>query len=318
MGRILLIGGAGFGGAVLTKMLLKEGYRVGILDITAPEHAFTLAREITNEEITYIWKSAVDIKSEDVEPYDAVVNLAAQADIPMGFTSPLYTGYNNVMSTISVLEACRGVKLEKFIHPSSGSVYGRHDYLPIDEKHPLTPHNPYAASKAAQELYCMAYYRAYGIPVVIMGHGTVYGPGMRREMFIYKWIKNILLDEPVYLEGGDQTRDPTYSSDAMEAWLTALKARSAGVVGQKFQVTTGVEYTVAAILDEVMKACDHKVEVLSRGYRPGEQGQRESFNASKAADVLGWTPKVSLQLGLHKTVEWAKDDLIHHGLLPLT
>ena len=303
--RVLITGIAGFGGSAVAKRLVERGHSVRGVDMVAPSHAFLL-QEIVDK-VDYRWKNLMDLSHDDVRDCDVVLHFSAQADVPEGFSSPRYTVMNNVMGTVSALEACRGVKgLQKFILASSANAVQRPKYLPIDTEHPPNPVNPYGASKGAQELMALAWNRSYGVPVVIYRNGVIYGPNMRREIFIFKWLWNILHGKPCVLEGGGQTRDPTYGTDAVEAWILGVEANPKDVVGATFQVSYGKEYTVKTILEECMKACGQKTEVIEKEYRPGEKGMREQFDISKARKVLGYDPKVSLKNGLGLTVDWMK------------
>ena len=120
-----------------------------------------------------------------------VAHLSAQPDTPMAFDSPRYTVMQNVWGTVELLEAVRRAGgVSKVLFAASGNELGRPLYLPMDEDHPLTPHNPYGFSKAAAELAMWAWHRAYGIPSVVLSTGVVIGPNMRREVFIFKWLWN--------------------------------------------------------------------------------------------------------------------------------
>lgn len=300
--RVLVTGIAGFGGSGIAEELLKRGYAVRGVDIVAPSHASSL-RDIMDQ-IDYRWKNVMDISRGDMEGCDIVLHFCAQADVPMGFTSPGYTIYNNVMGTVSILEVCRGAKLEKVFIASSANAVQRPKYLPIDAEHPPNPVNPYGASKGAQELMAWAWHRSYGVPIVIYRNGVIYGPKMRKEIFIYKWLWNILHDQPCLLEGGDQTRDPTFVSDTIDAWLLGIEAEPENVVGQIFQISYGKEYKVSQILKECFDAAGKKVQVIKQPYRPGEEGMREYFSIEKARKILRYKPKVGLKEGLKKTVDW--------------
>lgn len=305
----MVTGISGFGGSGLAKELLKKGYDVRGVDVVAPSHALSLEDVI--DQVDYRWKNVMDMSREDLEGCDIILHFCAQADVPMGFTSPRYTVYNNVMGTVSVLEACRGVKgLEKVFIASSANAVQRPKYLPIDSEHPPNPVNPYGASKGAQELIAWAWYRSYGVPIVIYRNGVIYGPGMRKEIFIYKWLWNILHDNPCVLEGGDQTRDPTYVSDTSDAWLIGIEAEPGDVVGQVFQISYGKEYKVSEILERCFDATGKKVEVINQPYRPGEEGMREYFSIEKAKRILGYNPKVGLEEGLKKTVNWMRGEIL--------
>jgi UDP-glucose 4-epimerase len=303
--RVLITGISGFGGSGIAKKLLEKGFLVRGIDVTAPHHA-VLLREVIDQ-IDYKWKSNFDVKREDITDCDVVLHLAAQADVPMSFTSPAWTIYNNVMGTVSVLEACKKARrLQKFILASSANAVQTPRYLPIDTEHPLSPSNPYGASKGAQELMAWAWYRSFNVPICIYRNGVSYGENMRREVFIFKWLWNIINDKPCVLEGGNQTRDPTYISDMLDAWILGIEAERDKVVGQVFQISYGKEYKVSEILSQCFRACNKTVPTIEKPYRPGEKHMREYFDISKATKVLGYHPKVPLEAGLKLTAKWVR------------
>lgn len=309
--KILITGGAGFAGTGLVAKLLQEDYEVTCLDILAPNHR---DMPVDHERLTHLWKAVQDIEPSDVEGHSTVIHLQAQADVPMGFTSPLWTVDQNVLGITHVLEAVRKVGVDKFIYAGSGNEWGRPLYLPIDEKHPLTPHNPYSFSKAAAELACTAWQRCYDVPVVIMSNGVAVGPDMRKQIFVYIWLKNILEGKPVILEGGDQTRDITFVSDVLDAWMLAIKAPPEQVVGEKFQVSYGMEMSVENILDLCFAVAGCKTEIIRKPHRPGEKGQREFFDNLKARRTLGYEPKINPEEAIRLTWEWIKEnDAVREG-----
>jgi len=304
--RALITGIAGFGGSGLAKRLLEKGYAVRGIDIVAPSHASSLRDVI--DQADYRWKSVTDIQREDVLDCNIILHFSAQADVPEGFLSPVWTVTNNVVGTVHVLEAARRYanRLEKFFLASSANAVQFTKTLPITPEHPPSPRNPYGASKGAQELMAWAWYRSYDVPIVIFRNGVIYGPGMRREIFIYKWLQAILRGEPIVVEGGQQTRDPTYVSDTVDAWMLGVEAEPEKVVGEVFQVSFGKEYSILEIALKCMEACDRTVRMEKAPYRPGEEGMREAFDISKAREVLGYTPKVSIGEGLKLTANWVK------------
>ena len=178
--------------------------------------------------------------------------------------------------------------------------------LPIDEDHPLTPHNPYGFSKAAAELAMWAWRRAYGVPSVVMATDVVVGPNTRREVFIFKWLWNALLGRPIVVEGGQQTRDVTYIDEVATAWTLAIKAPAEKVVGHKFYAGDGQERTVEDLAGMCRAAVETVAPIEYTGYRPGEEGQWEAFSNDKARRVLGYAPKTSPVEAIALTADWVR------------
>ncbi len=308
---VLITGAAGFAGSNLVRVLLAKGYGVSGLDVVAPAHASLLQEELSHPNFRYVWKSVQDIQPSDVTGHSAVAHLAAQPDTPMAFDSPRYTVMQNVWGTVELLEAVRQAGgVSKVLFAASGNEMGRPLYLPMDEDHPLTPHNPYGFSKAAAELAMWAWYRAYGIPSVVLSTGVVVGPDMRREIFLFKWLWNALHGRPIVVEGGQQTRDLTYIDDVIQSWMLAIEAPDEQVVGHKFYVGYGEEHTIEelALMCRGISGSDVPVEYVE--YRPGEKGQREAFSTEKARRVLGYNPQVSPSQAISLTVEWMSRTLI--------
>lgn len=305
--RVLITGVAGFGGSNLARALLDLGYSVTGLDITPPGHANLLSSELSMPSFRYVWKSIQDIQPGDVESHSTIVHLAAQPDVPLAFESPRYTIIQNIEGMIAVLEAVRRTdSVSKLMFAGSGNEIGRAAYLPIDEAHPLTPHNPYGFSKAAAEMALEAWRLAYGVPSIVVRTGVVIGPNMRREVFIFKWLWNALHSKPIVVEGGGQTRDLAFIDDVVRAWILAIQAPSKEVVGQKFFVGSGQEYSIDYLARMCRDAIGANVPIEHVGYRPGEEGHREAFSVEKARMELGHAPQVSPREAIKKTAEWVR------------
>ena len=169
MSKVYIVGGAGFGGSGLAKHLVERGHQVTVMDRVGPLQA-PLLRPIIDK-IDYQWSSLLDITPAHIEGQDIVIHLAAQADVPYGFTGARQVAMDNVMGTVCLLEALKDAPwVKRIIYAGSGNEFGRPEYLPIDENHPLTPHNPYSFSKAAAELAFRAWRLSYDLPVVYMSN----------------------------------------------------------------------------------------------------------------------------------------------------
>ena len=305
--KVFVTGAAGFGGSNLTKALLERGFSVTGLDVVAPTHAYLLRDHFPHPNFRYLWKSIQDIRPGDIEGHSVVAHLAAQPDTPLAFESPRYTVMQNIGGTVELLEAVRHAGgVSKLLFAGSGNEVGRPLYLPIDEEHPLTPHNPYGFSKAAAELAMWAWHRAYGVPSIVLSTGVVVGPDMRREVFVFKWLWNALHGQPIVVEGGQQTRDVTFIDDAVRAWTLAIEAPQEQVVGQKIYVGSGQERTIEDLAIMCREAAGSQVPIEYVGYRPGEEGQREAFSNEKAKRVLSYLPITSTEEAVALTADWVR------------
>jgi nucleoside-diphosphate-sugar epimerase len=150
------------------------------------------------------------------------------------------------------------------------------------------------------------YSRCYNLPVTIMSNGACLGAGMRRDIFVYLWLRNMIKGLPVRLEGGSQTRDLTYVSDILDAWELVIEASPDKIRNEKFQVSYCEELSVREILYMCYQVTGSEVETIFTDFRPGEEGQRELFTREKAGRILGYAPKVNPMEGIKLTYEWMK------------
>lgn len=308
--KVLITGAAGFGASGLVARCLAAGDTVTAVDVIGPLEADKLQSVIDHPHLTYHWMALQDLRPDQVSGHDAVVHLAAQADVPMGFPSPRWTVEQNVLGTVNLLEAIRlaDVRPTRVIYAGTAhELESDPPYLPMDEDLPLAPATPYGFSKAAGELAGWAWHRSYGIPITIMSNGVVIGPGMRRQIVFYFWLKHIAAGEPVILEGGQQGRDVTYVSDVVDAWWAALHAPAKAINGQKIQVSYGEEHTMEELLEQCFAIVGRRVPVIRKPYRLGEEGMREAFSIAKARRVLGYAPQVNAEEALRRTWAWIQE-----------
>jgi UDP-glucose 4-epimerase len=317
----LVTGGAGFIGSHITEALLDLDAKVLVLDDFSngkKENLASIKKEKDDGRDNLIVISG-DIRSfdlESIEELDGIFNEAARALIP-SFQDPLTDLDVNTGGTLRILEYARrrrssrnkrdkeGVKI---VHASSGSVYGNPIRIPITEDHPLNPISPYAASKLASEIYCQMYHREFGIDVCMLRYFNVYGPrqSVSEEMGVIPiFVKRALAKEPMTIFGnGMQTRDFLNVKDVVRANLLAFKSERAS--GQFMNIGGGGhEISILELAYLVMDLCDFKCEPIFKEAKPGDIRRLVADN-SKAKELIGYVPQVSLKDGLNQYIEYAR------------
>lgn len=310
--NVLVIGGAGFLGSHLIPELLAKGHGVNVMDVIPQDAASKLAP--VREQIgSYLWKSAVDVSSNDLEfAYDAVVYLAAQADVPLAITSPKWTYDQNVGGVLAVLEAIRKrssffTTWPKLIYISTENVYGHvpPEKLPITEDYPFNPSNAYAASKAAAELLINAYATQFNMPAIILRSTTMFGENSRLKQAVPIFIRQALHNKPITLEGdGSQTRDFSYVGNTVEGIMLALEG---GVTHGTFNIGSGQETSIKELAELVVKMTESESKIVETPWRPGEQGLRLSISIEKAKKELDYRPRFTFEEGLQHTIDWLSE-----------
>jgi len=303
--KALVTGCAGFIGSHLVDRLLKEGYRVIGIDCLTDYYPREIKEQnikgaIAHENFTFIKQDIVEMKK--FPEVDIVFHQAAQAGVrtSWGANFEVYTR-NNILATQILLEFYKEEKIEKFVYASSSSVYGDADKLPIQEYSPKRPISPYGVTKLAAENLCYLYYKNYSLPVVSFRYFTVYGPRQRPDMAINKFAHRIIEGKEIEVYGnGNQTRDFTYVSDVIEANILAADK---DVCGECFNIGGGARISI----NELIKKLEAKIgETAKVKYSRSEKGdvQHTFADILKSAKILGYKPKVSIDEGIKKYVEY--------------
>jgi len=297
--RIIVVGGAGFIGANLIRMLLDRGYNVTVLDNLGTgrrEHLKDLPIEFVEGDIL-----DADLVRRVIPGHDGIVHLAAETGVPGSLADPLRNCEVNVIGTLNLLEACRAAKARRFIFASSNAPLGRQKPPATEDKVPL-PISPYGASKLAGEAFCLAYHGSWGLGTVVLRFANVYGPfSAHKNSVIAEFFKRIDGDGHIVIDGdGEQTRDFLYVDDLCRAILLALES---DVAGEVFHVATGVETSILELATLVQEVVGRQVTKKHGDSRQGDI--RRSYSAvDKIRQVLGWCPKTSLKEGLDLTKTW--------------
>ncbi len=233
--------------------------------------------------------------------FDAVLNLAARAGVRASLADPWVYYRTNCEGALNLLEACRRFGIRKYILASTSSLYGAHNPVPYEENTDTNrPLSPYAASKKAAETVAYTYHHLYGIDVTVLRYFTVYGPAGRPDMSIFRFIRAIAEEEPIVVYGdGTQSRDFTFVDDVARGTILALCP-----VGYEV-INLGSD--APAVLNDVIEAIGRllgkPVKRMSKPRHPADVPATWA-NITKARQILGWSPQVSLEEGLRRSVAW--------------
>jgi UDP-glucuronate 4-epimerase len=311
MSTILVTGGAGFIGSHLVEALLREGRDVVVLDnfddfYDPAVKRRTVAAFQGRPGFTLV---EGDIRDERcVEAIFAahrvgvVAHLAARAGVRPSIEQPLLYSDVNLNGTVVLLEACRRHNVGKFVFGSSSSVYGNNPKVPFSEKDDVEmPISPYAATKRAGELLCATYHALYRLNVFALRFFTVYGPRQRPEMAIHKFTRLIDRGLPLPRFGdGSTRRDYTYVSDIVAGVLRSIER----VQGYEIINLGGSRTTLLRdLIGHLETRLGRKAIVDSQPDQPGDVVATWA-DVEKAHRLLGYDPKVTIEEGLTRFVEW--------------
>lgn len=315
--NILITGGLGFIGANLARRLVELGNEVTLVDSLIPEYGGNLFNISGLEEKVRVNISDVrDMHSMRylVQGRDFIFNLAGQTSHLDSMKNPHTDMEINVAAQLSMLEACRHYNPKtKIVFASTRQIYGKPQYLPVDEKHPIHPVDVNGINKVAGESYHLLYNNVYGLRTCCLRLTNTYGPRMRikdaRQTFVGIWIRNMVQNKPIEIWGGDQLRDFTYVGDAVDAMLLAAALDAA--TGEVFNLG-GLEVISLKELGRLLVEVNGGGEMEVREFPPERRqidiGDYHS-DFSKIKATLGWSPQAPLRDGLQKTLEFYRAHL---------
>ncbi|HDG98328.1 MAG TPA: dTDP-glucose 4,6-dehydratase [Desulfobacterales bacterium] len=316
--KILITGGCGFIGSNFIHYILWEHpdwHIVNLDKLTYAGNLKNLEDVASDPRYKFIRGDIADRELVDrvfaQERPDAVVNFAAESHVDRSILDPSPFIETNVKGVQVLLEAVRKYPVQRFIQISTDEVYGslgEEGYFTEDS--PLMPNSPYAASKAAADLLCRAYHKAYGVPVIITRSSNNYGPYQFPEKLIPLMIRNALRGEPLPVYGkGENVRDWLYVEDNCRAIDLVLQK---GRVGEIYNIGGGCEkrnIEVVQMICDILKnhpKTQHltpKIQFI-KDPRGAAHDFRYALDCRKIKEKLGWTPKVRFEEGLRRTVEW--------------
>ncbi|MCX7839646.1 MAG: NAD-dependent epimerase/dehydratase family protein [Anaerolineae bacterium] len=309
----LITGGLGFIGSNLARRLVELGARVTLVDSLIPEYGGNLFNIAGIEDKVRV--NIADVRDEYSMDYlvqgrDFLFNLAGQTSHLDSMQNPYTDLEINCRAQLSILEACRKHNRNvKIVYASTRQIYGKPDYLPVDERHLLHPTDVNGINKMAGEWYHIVYNNVYGIRAVSLRMTNTYGPRMRvkdaRQTFLGIWIKNLIEGKPIQVWGdGLQVRDFNYVDDAVEAILLAATHENAN--GQIFNL--GSDETInlrdlAKLCIEINGSGNYEIIPFPPDRKVIDIGDYYA-DYRKIRGMLGWTPRVNLREGLKRTLEY--------------
>ena len=309
MGTVLVTGAAGFIANRVARDLAAEHKVVAIdnvndyYDVRLKEHRIEALDGIEFHRIDIENKAAMQPLFEENQ-FDAVVNLAARAGVRYSMENPHVYMTTNAHGSLNLLELMREFDVKKYVLASTSSLYAGQQMPFVESRAVNTPRSPYAASTKAAEVMAYSYHFLFGIDVSVVRYFTVYGPAGRPDMSIFRFIQWIDQGVPIELFGdGSQSRDFTYVDDIASGTIAALKPVGYEIINLGGGNQPISMNTVIATLEDLL---GKKAKINYRDFHKADLKSTWA-DISKAKNLLGWEPKISLQEGLENSVKWYVD-----------
>ena len=301
----LVTGGAGFIGSHLVDRLVRDGWRVRVLDDFSSGREQNLAGAAGRIELLRGDLCDEALAARALAGVEVVFHQAAVPSVPRSVAEPVRTNRVNVTGTLQLLEAARAAGVRRLVFAASSSAYGNTAKLPKSEDMPPTPESPYALQKLAGEEYCRLYTRLYGFETVALRYFNVFGPRQNPQSeyaaVVPRFITACLSGQPPVIYGdGEQTRDFTFIGDVVEANL--LAAASEKAVGAVVNVAGGRRISLNELLRAIQELAGTRQPARHEPARAGDV--RDSLaSLARAADLLGYRPRTTLLDGLAATID---------------
>ena len=304
--HVIVTGGAGFIGSHITSRLLSKAFKVTVIDNLStgkeeniPNGADFIKMDL-GQKSSYAYLENITC--------DAVFHLAGQSSGEASFIDPFYDLKSHVLSTYCLLEWCKKKRVSRFLYASSMSIYGDPNYLPVNENHPLQPKTFYSAAKISAEAY-IKLYQTLGINVTILRLFSVYGPGQnldnKMQGMVSIFLSYLLENTPIIIKGSkDRFRDFIYIDDVVDAWLESFD--NPLTYGKVYNVGSGEKTKVEDLIKALKNSFGYEDYPIE--YEEGTPGDQFGIVAdiTRITQELRWRPKVNLQEGLNKMLDYEK------------
>ncbi len=315
MTTLLVTGGAGFIGSHLCERLLEEGHLVICFDnfdsFYDPNIKIRNVETLSKKYPGSFTLITGDIRNRDhlTELFkrnriDAVFHLAARAGVRPSLVDPLLYEDVNVRGTTMLLEVCKEFEMDHFVFASSSSVYGENQRVPFSEADlDLHPISPYGATKRAGELLCYCYHHLYGMNIACLRIFTAYGPRQRPEMAIHKFTALMDREEEIPIYGdGSSKRDYTYIDDLIDGMIAVLHRHKGYEI---YNLGESRTTSLKELIQLIELALGKKAKIKRLEPQPGDVSITYA-DITKARRMLGYQPKMDMERGIQRFVEWFK------------
>ncbi|NWF93003.1 MAG: SDR family oxidoreductase [Syntrophaceae bacterium] len=310
MSNVLVTGGAGFIGSNLTEALLKQGHRVRVLDnfLTGKKENLRFDHNYSSLEIVEGDIRDLAVCQKSMKGVEYVFHQAALPSVQRSVEDPLTSNSINVVGTLNILLAARDAGVKRLIYASSSSVYGDTPTLPKREEMPPNPLSPYALQKYVGEQYCKLFFRLYGLETISLRYFNIFGPRQDPKS-IYSAVIPRFIDallegrSPVIFGDGEQSRDFTYIENVVQANLLAMSANHLN--GEAINIACGRRTSLNQLLEILKGITGSRVSATHQEPRKGDV-RHSLADIEKGKQVLHYEPRVGIEAGLEKTVEYFK------------
>jgi NAD dependent epimerase/dehydratase len=313
--NVLITGAGGFIGSHLTEKLVGLKANVTCFVKYNSRNDWGLLDHLPEEIRDTITVHSGDLKDPDAirmasKEADVLFHLGALISIPYSYVNPRDSIETNILGTLNVLMAAREEQVGRVIHTSTSEVYGTAKCVPINEEHPLQGQSPYSASKIGADKIAESFHLSYRLPVSIIRPFNTYGPRQSARAVIPTIVTQVLEGNDVSLGALHTTRDLTYVSDTVDAFIRVAESRKS--IGKTINIGSNFEISIGDLANKIISMINGEAGIKEdkRRLRPEDsEVERLRCDASKAKKLLGWTPKTPLEEGLNSTIEWISDNL---------
>lgn len=307
--KVLVTGADGFIGSHLVEMLMKSGFQVTALAQYNSFNSWGWLEDIEN-------KKDLNIVSGDIRDQffcekiskniDFIFHLAALIAIPHSYISPGSYIDTNVIGTLNICQSAMKNNIERILITSTSEVYGSAQYTPIDEKHPLQAQSPYSASKIASDAIAMSFYNSFELPLTIARPFNTYGPRQSARAVIPSIISQILYGKKeIKIGDTTPTRDFSYVEDTCRGFIELINNKN--TIGETVNIGSNFEISIFETLKKIKTIMNSDVEFVedqSRLRPKNSEVYRLWCDNSKIKKLTGFEPKINIDLGLKKTIDW--------------